>query len=142
MTTEKGILRRIYLVAAGMLLFAFAIGFKLINIQVVDGEKYRKLSEERVYKSFVIPANRGNLYDANGSLLATSVPEYDIRFDAVTVSQVDFEKNVKPLAEELSKMFGKSTAHYAQNLRRARAHKNRYYLVARNVSYTQYVKMR
>jgi len=142
MTTEKGILRRIYLVAVGMLLFALAIGFKLVNIQVVDGDKYRELSEQRVYKSFVIPANRGNLYDSNGSLLATSVPEYDIRFDAVTVSQENFEKNLKPLSESLSKMFGKSASHYAQDIRRARAHKNRYYLIARGVSYTQYVQMR
>lgn len=141
-TTEKHILYRIYFVAACMFLFAFAVGGKLLNIQIVEGEKYQEIAEERTYRNFVIPANRGNLYDANGNLLATSIPKYDIRFDAVTVSDKNFQENVGPLAEELSKLFGNSSSHWAQKLRTARANKHRYLLIARNLGYSEYIKVK
>lgn len=141
-TTEKHILYRIYFVAACMFLFAIAVGVKLLNIQIVEGENYREIAEQRTYRNFVIPANRGNLYDANGNLLATSIPKYDIRFDAVTVSDKNFQENVGPLAEELSRMFGKSSSHWAQTLRTARANKHRYLLIARNLGYSEYIKVK
>ena len=77
--TEKGILNRLYFVAACMFLFAVGVSVKLLDIQFVDGEYYKQLAEERTYRNFKIPSNRGNLYDSNGSLLATSIPKYDIR---------------------------------------------------------------
>lgn len=141
-TTEKHILYRIYFVAACIFLFALAVGAKLLNIQIVEGEKYQEIAEQRTYRNFVIPANRGNLYDAHGNLLATSVPKYDIRFDAVTVSDKNFEDNIIPLSEQLSKMFGKSSSHWAQTLRTARANKHRYFLIARNLGYSEYIKVK
>jgi len=142
LASEKNILYRLYFIAGGIFLFALAIGFKLINIQVAEGKKYREISDKRVFKNFPIPANRGNLYDSNGSLLATSVPEYDIRFDAVTVSQENFDANLNPLAEELSKMFGKPKSYYVNTIRRARANKSRYFLIARGIGYSQYIKVK
>ncbi len=141
-TTEKNILYRIYVIAAIMFLLAIAVGVKLLDIQFVEGEKYEQIAQQRTYKNFVIPANRGNLYDAGGNLLATSVPKYDIRFDAVTVSDKNFEENLIPLSEELSKMFGKSSAHYAKTLRTARANKHRYFLIARNLGYSEYTRIK
>ena len=141
-TTEKHILYRIYFVAACIFIFAIAVAVKLLNIQIVEGEKYREIAQERTYRNFIIPANRGNLYDTNGNLLATSVPKYDIRFDAVTVSDKNFEENIGPLSHELSKMFGKSSSHYAQMLRTARANKHRYLLIAKNLGYSEYVRVK
>ena len=80
---DKYISYRIYLVAFAILLMAIAIAVKLTNIQWVEGDYYRKLAKERTVKNFVIPANKGNIYSADGSLLATSIPNYEIRFDAV-----------------------------------------------------------
>ncbi|WP_310991140.1 penicillin-binding protein [Aequorivita marina] len=139
---EKNILNRIYLVAGLMFLFALAISIKLINIQFVDGDKYRELAEKHTVKNFVIPANRGNIYADDGSLLATSVPKYDIRFDAITASSKDFKENLKPLSEGLSAMFGKSVSHYQNKLRKARADKNRYLLIVKNLGYSDYIKVK
>ncbi|MAM18740.1 MAG: penicillin-binding protein [Christiangramia sp.] len=141
-TTDKSILNRMYLVAGCLFIFAIAVGFKLLNIQFVHGEHYKELAEERTIRNFTIPANRGNLYDSNGSLLATSVPKYDIRFDAVTVSDKNFEENIGPLSNELSKMLGKAPSYYSRRLREARAHKQRYLLIARNLDYSEYMKMK
>ncbi|MDT0675720.1 penicillin-binding protein [Autumnicola musiva] len=141
-TTEKNILNRLYFIAGCLFIFAMAVAFKLMDIQFVDGEHYKELAEERTYRNFKIPANRGNLYDANGSLLATSVPKYDIRFDAVTVSDKNFEKNIGPLSEELSKYFGKSATYYSQKLRAARVNHQRYLLIAKNLGYSDYLKFK
>ena len=141
-TNEKHILNRLYFVAGCMFIFAVAIAVQLLNIQFVEGDKYKQLSEERTLKNFTIPANRGNLYDSNGNLLATSIPNYDIRFDAVTVTDKNFEENIVPLSKELYKMFGKSVSYWSLSLRTARVNKHRYFLIARNLGYSDYMKVK
>ena len=139
---DKYISYRIYLVACAIFLMAIAIAVKLTNIQWVEGEYYRKLAKERTVRNFVIPANKGNIYSADGSLLATSIPNYEIRFDAVAPKAEAFEKNVKSLSDSLALVLGKPSSFFQNELRKARANKNRYYLVARKLSYTQYSKIK
>ena len=140
--TEKGILTRLYIVAGGFFLFAIAVLVKLVGIQMVDGDKYRKLAMDRTEKVFTIAPKRGNLYSDDGSLLATSVSRYTIRFDAVTVRTKDFEEHVKALSDSLAKMFGKTSSYYQQLLRKAKTNNNRYALVARNLDYSEYVAVK
>ncbi len=125
-----------------MFVFAIAVLVKLVNIQFVEGDEYRKKAQERVFKTFDIPANRGNLYDSKGNLLATSVPKYDIRFDALTVTDKDFREHVKPLCMALSKEFKKPVSYYDKLLRTARANKNRYLLICRNLGYSRYMRVK
>ena len=139
---EKNILNRLYFVAGIIFVFALAVSIKLINIQVVEGEKYKSLAKNSIIKNVIIPANRGNIYADDGSLLATSVPKYDIRFDAVTVSDKNFNTYLLPLSKSLSKLFGKSVSHYQNALRRARKNKNRYHLIAKNVGYLKYIEIK
>ena len=131
-----------YLVAFAVFLMAIAIVIKLTNIQWVEGDYYRKLAKERTVRNFVIPANKGNIYSADGSLLATSIPNYEIRFDAVAPKSEAFEKNVKSLADSLGVLLGRPSGFFLNELRKARANKNRYYLVARDLSYTEFVKIK
>ncbi|MCF6128328.1 transpeptidase family protein [Flavobacterium sp. AS60] len=139
---DKHISYRIYLVAFSIFIMTIAIAFKLTKIQWSEGDYYRKLAKERTVKNFVIPANKGNIYSSDGSLLATSIPNYNIRFDAVAPKSENFETNVKPLADSLSKMLGKPSSFYHTQLRMARANKNRYLLIARDLSYTEYIKIK
>jgi cell division protein FtsI (penicillin-binding protein 3) len=140
--TDKSILKRLYIVAAFLVLFAGAVLFKLVSIQLVDGEKYQAMADTRTERMFTIAPNRGNLYSDDGSLLATSVSKYTIRFDAVTVSAKDFKENVKPLSDALAKEFGKTSSHYQQLLRKARENKNRYALIVRNLDYSEYMNVK
>ena len=89
---DKHISYRIYLVAFAIFLVAIAIAVKLTNIQWVEGDYYRKLAKERTVKNFVIPSNKGNIYSSDGSLLATSIPNYEIRFDALAPKMEIFEQ--------------------------------------------------
>lgn len=141
--SDKNILNRLYFIAGCMFIFGIAVLVKLGNIQFVQGDKYRAKASERIVKDFVIPANRGNVYSVNGNLLATSIPKYDIRFDALTPTSSLFEKHLKTLCDSLAKFPGrKSSAQYQKLVRRARINKNRYLSLARNLGYSDYMRMR
>ena len=139
---DKSMSYRIYLFALVVFIIASAIVVKLTNIQWVEGDYYRKLAKERSVKNFVIPANKGNIYSADGSLLATSIPNYKIRFDALAPTDGNFNANINALADSLAVMFGKSSNEFRTNLTRARSNKNRYFLVARDLSYTNYMRIK
>jgi len=141
-THKKSILTKFYLVAAFLTLFLLAIVFRVFTIQHTEGEKYRKLSTELTIKQDTIFANKGNVYAADGNLLATSMSKYTIRMDVVAVDDIVFEKNIAALSIELSKMLGKSSGFYQDRLRKAKKRRNRYLLIARNIGYTDYLKMK
>jgi len=125
-----------------MFVFALAVVFKLLSIQFVQGDAYRNLAEKRTIKEFAIEPNRGNVYAADGSLLATSVPKYDIRIDAVQPKTKVFEKYIDDLADALAKHKGKTKSYHKNRIIKARKNKNRYFLLARNLSYSDYLKFR
>ncbi|NRA93690.1 MAG: penicillin-binding protein, partial [Psychroserpens sp.] len=125
-----------------MFVFALAVVFKLCTIQFVQGDEYRALAEKRIVQNHEIPANRGNVYSADGSLLATSIPKYDIRIDAIQPKQATFNKYIKALSDSLSNYSGKSSSHHQNTITKARSNKNRYFLLARNISYSDYLRLR
>jgi len=139
---KKNILNRLYLLAGGMFLFAVAITYKIIDIQFVKGDFYKQKAEKLTVRDFEIKANRGNVYTSDGSLLATSVTRFDIRMDAVTVTDEHFEEGIKELSQSLSKMLGKSAGHYENYIRKGRKSKNRYLFITRNLSYNQYLRIK
>jgi cell division protein FtsI (penicillin-binding protein 3) len=125
-----------------MSFFLLAIIIKVVHIQYVQGEKYQKLSAELTIKQDTIRANKGNVYAADGNLLATSMSKFTIRMDVVAVDSYVFEKNIAGLSKKLATMFGKSTNYYEYKLRAAKKRKNRYLLIARNVGYNDYLRMK
>lgn len=139
---ETQILNRLYFISGCMFVFALLVVFKLSQIQLVQGAAYRSLAEDRTIKDVVIPANRGNVYSSKGSLLATSIPKYDIRLDAVTPTQSRFESQLKPLSDSLANFFNKPAEDYFSKIRKARALNNRYLLLARNLDYSEYLRFR
>lgn len=141
-TFKDSILTKFYIVAAFMTLFLCVIVFQVVSIQYSEGDKYQKLSTEITRRQDTIYANKGNVYSSDGKLLATSISKYTIRMDVMAVKRQVFEKNVGKLSGSLSKLLGKSKSYYEQKLRNARKKKNRYLLIARNVGYNEYLKMK
>ncbi len=142
MIEQKNILKRFYVILLLLVVFAGAIVYKVIEIQVIDGEHYVSIAENTTYKSFIIEPNRGNLYDTNLNLLATSVPKYEIRFDAVTVSQNDFDTYLLPLSKSLSKFTGRPVSYFKNKLINARNQKNRYVFIANNLDFSDFQKFK
>jgi cell division protein FtsI (penicillin-binding protein 3) len=125
-----------------MTLFLLAIIFRVINLQYVQGDTYRKLATELTVRQDTIYANKGNVYAADGNLLATSMSKFNIFMDLVTVNSTVFEENIVALSSKLSKMLGHSSSYYQKRLRTAKNKKRRYFLIARNVGYTDYLKIK
>src|SRR5699024_6526610 len=143
MTNDRNILNRFYGIVILLLVFVFSVSFKLLNIQFVHGEDYEKIGRSRVYKNFIIPANRGNLYDDTGSLLATSVPKYDIYFDPLSIKDESyFNSEVTALAKALSGMLGGTVNYHKNRLIHARRSHNRYLPIAKNLRYSEYLKIK
>ncbi|MDV7187014.1 penicillin-binding protein [Lutibacter sp. TH_r2] len=142
MVTQKGITNKLYGVLVVITILLVAIIARLVNIQFTNGEKYRNLSQQLTVRNDTIYANRGNVFAADGSLLATSMSQYEIRMDVYTVKGDVFEKNVRGLSKELSKMLGKSTSYWETKIRTARKKKNRYLFIARRLGYNDYLKIK
>ncbi|MCD4679775.1 MAG: PASTA domain-containing protein [Bacteroidales bacterium] len=143
--TRKVILLRVYVVYFLMLLFGLLIIGKAIKIQFIEGEKWKKKATEFTLKVANIKAVRGNICALDGSLLATSVPIFDIRMDVASehISDNFLFKNIDSLSYCLSHLFkNKSSGQYKSDLLKARADGNRFFPVKRNVTYSQLKKLR
>ncbi len=57
--------------------FAIIIA-QLFNLQIIQGEKYRALSENNYMRITPIPAPRGEVFDRNGEVLVTSRPAFTV----------------------------------------------------------------
>jgi len=140
MESRKSILTRIYLVYGFVFVISFAIIGKILYIQLVEGEMWKAKAEKLSLKYFNIDPNRGNIYDVNGEMLATSVPLFEVRMDAASplIHDTTFDNNVDSLSICLSGYFkDKTRQEYKDMLIKARQSKNRYLLIKRKANFDQ-----
>ncbi len=144
--TKKDILVRVYILYGFMCIFGAAIIFKIWFIQNVRGEQLIALADSLTTKTAIIEPARGNIYSADGSLLATSVPTYDLYMDLQleTITNDIFKSGLDSLAIGLSKILGdKSPYAYKQLLIFARkpGPGKRYFPLKKNVTHAQQKKL-
>lgn len=101
---KNEVLVRVYVVAGAVLLVAIVIAVKLFTLSVTDAAKWRRKADEQYLRWVDAPSDRGNILATDGSLLATSLPFFDIHFDAKAEGMTDeiFYANVDSLAMMLS----------------------------------------
>ena len=129
---NNNFLWRLYLVSTVMLMFGLGIGYKLFHLQFIDGDKYRKIAEEKTLKSFVVNSSRGNIFSEDGSLLATSTTKFDVFFDSKTVPNHIFNSEIQSLSIELSKILGDDVK-WLNHFREAKNNNNRYLPIIKNI---------
>lgn len=97
---KNEVLVRLYVVAGAVLLVAIVIGVKLFTLSVTDAAKWRRKADEQFLRWVDAPSDRGNILADDGSLLATSLPFFDIHFDAKAEGLTNevFDANVDSLA--------------------------------------------
>jgi len=145
MEERSDILWRMRLIYFLMAFFALLVIGKVAYIQFAEGEYWREMARRTTTRYATIEAIRGDIYADDGSLLATSVPVYEIRMDlSNTVTSDDlFYSQVDSLANELSRLFrDRTAAQYRAALVRARRQQQRYFLVKRHVSWGELRKLR
>ena len=122
--------------------FAILIIGQLINIQYIEGNKYRTLAQKYTVHEFTIKANRGNIYADDGSVLATSVPLYDIAFDPTTPSKKNFNNNIDALTAKLAHFTGKPQNQWKQIFVKARKNNRKYIKIVSNINFSEYQKIK
>lgn len=142
---KKDILVRVYLVYLGVLLFGLFIIARVVYIQQFEKKELLEMATKQEIRVFEMDAIRGNILADDGTLLAVSVPIFEIRMDVMTDSITDavFSRNVDSLAICLSNLYHDHTAtEYKDNLWEGRRNKDRYMLIRRDVTYPELKKMR
>ena len=130
---ENNFLIRLYVVGFLMLIFSIGIFYKLFQIQFIDGDKYRKIAEDKTVKNFIAKPIRGNLYSNDGSILATTISKYDIYIDTKIISEKIFQTELSSLCEKISKFKKTSSIDECRRIKIARKKNNRYLNIFRNI---------
>jgi cell division protein FtsI (penicillin-binding protein 3) len=86
---KNEVLYRVYLVAFGVLAVAFLIFGKLFTLTVTEAPKWQAKADSLYVKWVDAPSQRGNILADDGSLLATSLPFFDIHWDAKAIGLTD-----------------------------------------------------
>ena len=137
MKHSKNIKRRAVAIYLFMILLALVIIIQPLYTQIFESHLYNT-ENYNVTRTVTVPASRGNIYSDDLSLLATSIPEYEIRWDAKQVPKELFIDEVEELSFKLSELFDDKLASYYSNyLRKVWAKQSRYALIKRKVNYNQ-----
>lgn len=78
---RSAILGRMFIILGLLFLVPCALAFQLFRINYVEGEGLHTLWNQQAIDYVPIPAQRGNIYDQNGTLLATNAVDYQIAVD-------------------------------------------------------------
>jgi cell division protein FtsI (penicillin-binding protein 3) len=143
--TRKDILWRVYLVYFGVLIFGLAIIAKAYYIQFADGDELKAISRKQEIKAFVVESSRGNILAEDGSLLAISIPLYEVRMDLdkELIPDEIFNDKVDSLALCLSNLFeDRSKVGYKNALQQARSGEEHFFLIHTRVTYDQLKEMK
>ena len=126
------------------MLFIFSIILigKLIHLQFSQGKKYRELASKRTLKNDIIQPSRGNIYADDGSIMATSIASYEIRWDAAVASKKNYQYHKNDLAKGLANIINRDEHTILRKLDRAVDRKNRYLLIAKGLTYSQQKKIK
>ncbi len=120
--------------------FAATIIYYAYKIQFVEGSKWVAMQTEQTTELHNISAIRGNIYSADGSLMATSVPVYNVVMDtrASGLTEDIWKKNIDSLALMLATVNPeKSKKDYLVILNTARKDLDRYVPLLKKISYNE-----
>ena len=99
--------RKLVMLFSAVLLALVALTARITYINATSGSKYKKqvLSQaQQKYQSQTLPAKRGDIYDRNGNILATSNKVYNVILDCKTVNSD--EDYVEPTINALTEVLG------------------------------------
>lgn len=83
---------RILVIKILVAIVGIVFALRLIDLQIINGESYKEQSEQKMLRQTTIEAPRGEIYDRNGVVLATSKLAYDVEVYKVDISSEEFNK--------------------------------------------------
>ena len=131
---------RIAIVYLFLLLISCGIIAKIVKIQQFDVA----INTNSQPRFFSVEAPRGNILSENGSLLAISMPLYNVYLDMAVIDDELFEANIHELSTGLAALFGdKNQSEYEYFLRSSKkSKKNRYVRLKLKVNHNELVALK
>lgn len=115
---------------------------RVVIIQTVGYHKYKELAMQNNFRKTIVRAPKGNIYTSDNVLLATTTTKYHIYLDLKIIKQSFFEKNIDALADSLGHLLKNSSEYYKNNLKREKKRNNQYYLLAHNVNFDMFQRLK
>ena len=125
-----------FLVFGLLLLIPCVLAFQLVRINYFEGEELRLLWSKQAIDSIPIPAQRGNIYDANGTLLATNAANYLIALDPKVKDahgKSVSNEQINELCSVLAKETNNSASYFRKRISEAPSN-SQYIVLAKNLS--------
>ncbi len=134
MDRRTELLARAYFVVIVFAIIALVIAYRVIDISIINGDKWRQKGAANV-KWMEVSVDRGNIYSDDESLLATSIQFFEVRMDMTVASSKVFNEGVDSLAYLLSTTIrqDKTKQEWKQALISARNKPNRYFFIKKNL---------
>ncbi|MES2702941.1 MAG: penicillin-binding protein [Bacteroidota bacterium] len=143
MNIKKDIRFRVYIAFTCICMFGCAVIIKAALIQVKEGPKLRAMAREMHTRFDTLLAERGNIYNEEGVLLSSSIPEFEVHIDFSVIDSSLFDKNIDTLSGCLAKLFkNRSAEQYKEDFIQAYDNGNKYYLLGRKLKYYEYEALR
>ncbi len=141
MNMRKELLIRAYLVMLSLVVIAGVLATSTVKIAIIEGADWRDRGDSTKLRYFDLEAERGTIYSADGHMLATSVPHFDLYMDLNTEAMTDaiFQRHVDSLAIQLARhvFHGHSAADVKKKLIKRRQQGDRYFPIKKNASYDE-----
>ena len=83
--------RRVFMMGGVVAFGLFALTGRLAHLQIVQGQKYSKLSAGNQYNFRVIPPPRGEILDRNGKVIAGNRPSFRVMIEVNEVKDLSVE---------------------------------------------------
>lgn len=138
MSDRSSIMSRMFLLFGFLLLLPVGILFQLLRVNVAEGDGLRELWNSQAIDYVSIPAQRGNIYDASGTLLATNRVIYKVAIDPKTVGRNSEE--TKLIAQTLSTHTSRSANHYLRKIQNSPS-RSQYVILERSVPVQTYEEL-
>lgn len=143
MNVRRDIRFRVYLAFTAICLLGLAIIVKAALIQVRDGASLRARAQSMSLRTDTIFAERGNIYTEDGTMLCSTIPQFDVHLDMAVIKKDTFYKHVDSIAWKLSDLFhNKTAAQYKADLIAAYKDSARYYELGTKIPYDKFLELR
>lgn len=134
MNIKHSILIRVRIAFLVAVIFVLAVVYKLVDVQMIQGDVWRQKAEQSSLDYKTIKATRGSIYADGADLLATSLPFYKLAFDPSLVDNTTFTSNIDSLSHLLSKFFrDHSSNYYKKKISEARQMRSQYLVLNREL---------
>lgn len=142
MDIKNEVLYRVYILLFGVVVpLAIVLIYQTVYIGYAEGEKWRQKGAQMYIDTRPIEPERGNILAADGSLLSTSIPYFDIYMDpnSTGMTDEDFNENIDSLAQLIATYVDNSytPGGWKTYIEERRKVGDRYVLIKRGVSYSE-----